>query len=308
LITKPDKPPKKPPKGGFLIYTRNVTLISTEMSSFENPSISPLKEKPKEKSKSEKLKQAALAAVALYALPPSDAPQPKRDAFDQRAVASAQLEKDGITIEQRKAYKPGVSEFLAHNVNPYGYSDGTAHSGGDSSSVSEDIVRVVSQTADTINGEKDSPVRVSKEKIAARHDAWQMYLGLPQEHNTFDISEYRPEHSSEDKYYYRINGFLKKFAEAKGYNQKEALIQLLGSVTTAEEREVPPNTNRYSAYDRSTGVMGFYTLTKGQDEKGHYISYYDRWDLEGSIEGKEGVIGKPFEIYDRIYYDPKTLE
>ena len=51
--------------------------------------------------------------------------------------------------------------------------------------------------------------------------------------------------------------------------------------------------------------MGNYTLSEGQDEKGNYISYYDRWDLD--IPGAS-IIGKPFEIYDRIYYNPETFE
>jgi hypothetical protein len=53
--------------------------------------------------------------------------------------------------------------------------------------------------------------------------------------------------------------------------------------------------------------MGNYTWTKGEDKKGHYIAYYDKWDLDIPIE-EYGFIGKPFEIYDRIYYNPDTFE
>jgi hypothetical protein len=54
--------------------------------------------------------------------------------------------------------------------------------------------------------------------------------------------------------------------------------------------------------------MGHFILSKGRDKNGYYVSYYDKWNLEGSQEGEDGLIGKPFEIYDRIYYDPKILE
>ena len=60
--------------------------------------------------------------------------------------------------------------------------------------------------------------------------------------------------------------------------------------------------------DSVIGIMGEYTLTLGKDEHGNYISYWDRWDLKGSLEGKGGLAGKPFEIYDRVYYDPKTYQ
>lgn len=84
------------------------------------------------------------------------------------------------------------------------------------------------------------------------------------------------------------------------------------------------------------GVLGNMTVTKGEDEKGKYISYYDKWDLE-PYSGYEGtdekievpstipILGgkkisgdkvhrltnklqeaagvKPAEIYGRIYYN-----
>ena len=65
---------------------------------------------------------------------------------------------------------------------------------------------------------------------------------------------------------------------------------------------------RFVAKDNISAIMGGFKLSKGHDAQGDYISYYDRWDLEGSVEGKEGIIGKPYEIYDRIYYDPQTFE
>ena len=60
------------------------------------------------------------------------------------------------------------------------------------------------------------------------------------------------------------------------------------------------------------GVMGRFTLEKGVDSQGNYISYYDVWDLHpsgifGDKEASELLpLGKPFEIYGKIYYDPKT--
>ena len=69
------------------------------------------------------------------------------------------------------------------------------------------------------------------------------------------------------------------------------------------------------------GVLGRYTITKGEDEKGKYVSYYDKWDfnpfdynkypggesLSKAYEKTMGFFGMNApEIYGRVYYDEKT--
>ena len=57
-------------------------------------------------------------------------------------------------------------------------------------------------------------------------------------------------------------------------------------------------------------VLGNFKLDKGQDDHGHYISYYDDWNLnptgvnvlDGAIDYLGGLT--PPEIYGRIYYNP----
>ena len=64
--------------------------------------------------------------------------------------------------------------------------------------------------------------------------------------------------------------------------------------------------------------LGDYTMSKGKDDKGEYISYYDKWDLHptgksklnplnyaeqlGLSKDQSQGIGKPVEFYDRKYY------
>ena len=62
-------------------------------------------------------------------------------------------------------------------------------------------------------------------------------------------------------------------------------------------------------------VMGNYTLSAGEDERGPYISYYDKWDLGPQVgpahirkAAQISKAGKPFDIYGRMYYDPETYE
>ena len=58
-------------------------------------------------------------------------------------------------------------------------------------------------------------------------------------------------------------------------------------------------------------VMGNFTYSFGQDKKGKYLSYYDKWDLnpfKGSLYDDVDIaekygIGHPVELYNRRYYD-----
>jgi len=51
--------------------------------------------------------------------------------------------------------------------------------------------------------------------------------------------------------------------------------------------------------------LGEYIGTRGMDDRGDYVSYYDKWDLSpfGGTEDQSMGIGKPLNIYDRVYLD-----
>jgi hypothetical protein len=59
--------------------------------------------------------------------------------------------------------------------------------------------------------------------------------------------------------------------------------------------------------NNSGALLANFTLDRGQDERGPYISYYDRYDLD-RVPLADRVVGRSFELYDRLYYDPETLE
>ena len=91
-------------------------------------------------------------------------------------------------------------------------------------------------------------------------------------------------------------------------------------------------------FPSADNALGDFTFDMGEDDKGSYISIYDIWDLqpfsstgEGSSLNRAGKAllnlfnkksgkkatsesetselfgaGKPFEVYERIYFDPKT--
>ena len=55
----------------------------------------------------------------------------------------------------------------------------------------------------------------------------------------------------------------------------------------------------------SSKIMGHFQGSRGNDDKGSYIAYYDIYDF--NVPGNS-FVGKSFEIYDRIYYNPETFE
>ena len=62
-----------------------------------------------------------------------------------------------------------------------------------------------------------------------------------------------------------------------------------------------------TSYDRTLNLaLRDFTIGRGRDNKGEYVSYYDLWDISPyriSNKDQSFGIGKPFEIYDRIYLD-----
>jgi len=194
------------------------------------------------------------------------------------AHAREQLKVAGVTAEQKEAYIPVVNPAL--------------HDGIDSLYYQNYLKKAKDFLPNVIRGRDKG-----REKM---EDAYRMYLGISQEHDTFGISDHQPTRAKEQKYYYKISGFFENLLVKKYREDGQQMIRdILQKIDSKEAHN-----------DNNMGdVMGHYTMGKGEDEHGAYISYYDQWDLDAiSIEGKKGFFGKPYEIYDRIYYNPSTLE
>lgn len=204
--------------------------------------------------------------------------------------ARFELVHNGITREQRQTYKPIIAETLARGVDPMqGYKTETQH-------FWRDIVK-------GRNVEFWSRVG---EKTDHEEDAWRMYLGMPQQHDTFGISQHRPTKARESTpYYYTLNGFLDNplGLVAGEFSTIETPQEAIRSIVS----QIDIGGGRFVDNQRAGEPMGHFTWTRGADEKGSYISYYDKWNLDIPME-QDGFIGKPFEIYDRLYYDPATFE
>lgn len=138
-----------------------------------------------------------------------------------------------------------------------------------------------------------------------RDDIWATYLGIPhskKHHNisdrwTISPSSFKPSvtnKSSKDATYYSID-FLR------------------GDPIVEDAKNLKIGENKLSS--ALNMFLGNHTIGRGYDDKGEYVSYYDKWDLN-PLYGTSGLnlpkifdfdasfgIGKPVEIYDRIYLD-----
>jgi hypothetical protein len=185
-----------------------------------------------------------------------------------KGTSKEQLAETGITNAQLQ-YQNIIKKRLFENLNPYGYLSPMSR-------VYNAVI--LNEKANKADGK--------------RQDAFNLYMGKPQTNNTFDISEYKPSNSkNENVEYFKI----------KNYNYQKRLLD----VDVNTHIKTGQNVRRYDA----EAIMGTFTVSKGEDDKGKYMSYYDKWDLnplrlKNPFTGEQipTDIGKPFEIYDRVYY------
>lgn len=274
-------------------------------------------------------RRALIAGGLAAALGHGDTPERQpTGSFAEREQAARELERDGITRFQRRAYKPGISDALARGFEPLFYTgnwgrgnfinemrrvlrDGTIGAVRNNNQRALEALEREQASLMSIGASemelKGIQQRISNFKVS--WDAWRLYLGLPQQFDTFTISHYKPAQGSEDRYYFSLQNPNEQVITPYPNEQIPAQARDLASESLPRRILflLQRGDDLTSMYVDNI-PMGVYTISRGSDERGQYVSYYDRWDLDESLEGEQGVIGQPFEIYDRIYYDPETFE
>lgn len=182
-----------------------------------------------------------------------------------------QLKETGVT-DERIHNRSTFEKRLTENIYPYSYEQ-----------MDERVWDAV------VLNEKSDFRKLMDEDIdnygdKNRLDALNLYSGIPQKYNSFKLSKYKPSIGSGKGTYYTFNEdgddlfniLINESNYLNGYNFKPGL------------KEPVVDTDRMT--------MGTYTISTGEDDRGRYISFYDKWDI-APID-----FGKPFEIYDRFYF------
>jgi len=88
------------------------------------------------------------------------------------------------------------------------------------------------------------------------------------------------------------------------YNRFKNSTKNTGVISKLEKYEDTYNVPRYynpsgNYKHESLNGLGNYQVSFGKDNKGNYISYYDKWDTKSGLEFLGAA--KPIKVYDRIY-------
>lgn len=157
---------------------------------------------------------------------------------------------------------------------------------------------------------------------ARSEEAFKIYLGLNKTPKYFSQSPYKPSESKDANVtYYKadsqlekdiFNSFKNKLQPGESRHVSEADVKSVfdESVPTfkigdQEYVSLVPGDKGFLGrpmISRARALGGF-KVGRGKDEKGEYISYYDKYDFNNILQNT--MKGTPYEIYGRIYYPKK---
>ena len=155
-----------------------------------------------------------------------------------------------------------------------------------------------------------------------------MYGGIKPKYGTLKQSAHRPAVESDKSAKYLDSDVIKRGVAENlpPIRNRQEFENYLKSISTSEVERDGVTVAKGKTGGVKTKVTGLGTanIAYGEDAKGPYISYYDKWDIDptsGKYSQKEGFVkdvlksvgkevleagSKPPEIYGRIYLDKKT--
>lgn len=156
------------------------------------------------------------------------------------------------------------------------------------------------QNKGTINNDSNYGSRSVEEE-----DGLKMFLGLPTSGKTYEISKNKPSISKDSNatYYKYKNRKLDEVVLNAGKN-----LNVGDKVVAVEDNDVSEKLFSQMTDETSGAIsnLGHFTISKGKDDKGEYVSYYDKYDLNPKgLTNNVNLIGKPFEVYNKIYLNEK---
>ena len=254
-------------------------------------------------------------------------------------------EDEGLDILQALANIYNWKENLAENINPRGYGMGLGSVYRKNFLGNQAVQRlydaIVLDKKELARQYEDEDIEESYipyipnyiASQAERQDLLGLMLGQGQKHGSIEPAIYKPTDATDpDAEYVRskvteeqikkelTSAYVPGYLRAADYKSRGYKADEDGNYI-GDGKNLPDLLLEKDPYG---DVLGNFTLDKGVDEKGHYISYYDKWDvnplssaksqgdatsimsreLDNIIQSAVGIT--PREVYGRVYYDPET--
>lgn len=155
---------------------------------------------------------------------------------------------------------------------------------------------------------EDNSTNSPNSSLAKEQDALRLYLGLPQQSNTFRPSRYKKDAFELTGYNELLPNEMPSDEEINFYGKPLFLHELNKLKGTLKNKELANPAVAYNIKPMGDYVMGRHTVRKGKDDRGEYIEYIDNFDFDtykynnipvGEIGDK---FNKPYSIYGRKYY------
>ena len=130
-------------------------------------------------------------------------------------------------------------------------------------------------------------------------EAWMKYNNIPHKNKNIIPSKFKPSQSTDNSIIYNkfnneTDSLIFNDIEQKLKNKPYGNIQ----VGEMEMYNGPSTKTGYNMYS----PLGNFTIGKGKDEKGEYVSYYDKYDFDSAPKFiQDRLPGNEFEYYNRRY-------
>lgn len=288
--------------------------------------------------------------------------KPSPSLLRQLFTGGAFLPSPGGAYTTLKKIGKQITSNIASNIEPRGYTDGRSTA---QSKTMQDIENTINSAkkftkAGILN--EVSPYRMATDEFIKssqgstdpidnsisgeskeRIDLVNMWAGKPQKFGTISKSEYKPTIGAEEGIqYYKVPGVERELFGSlirngvmegkfnKPVKSKQDLENALGIAKGGFFSEVKDDSGKKVGYMGTIRSLGEGTVSIGEDAKGPYISYYDKWDINPmagassalpgwvpdvivkgidkvvtGVPEKMGITSAP-RVYGRIYFDRQT--
>lgn len=159
-----------------------------------------------------------------------------------------------------------------------------------------------------VNSGKDIPLRDLQGDYHVSEEAWRLALGLPTKSKYISPSKYKPSKASDpNAQYYSLNNVYDPqklidayIQKAQGKPGQTVQMDALSPYIINQDMMTTDNEIPFT----QTDPLQKFSLSQGEDERGRYISIYDKYDfnvpyMDAVVYGSDR---KPYEFYDRFYY------